>query len=455
MLIGRSSEIDYLKKIFDQTSASLVTLYGAPGVGTTSVWRDFVKDKKFVYIKCPKSSGRQTNFLISLDLKLKGYEFTSDFPEFNEILNAILDKYKLEKFVLVLDDFENLFKIQPEYAEDIFSYLKINKADNRFMILLVSHDIRYVENAFVKQIGKNALSINGFYKIHPMSFMDLFMYYNSKDTRKCIELYALTGGNISYYDFFDINKSIKENIIKNFLVKGAPFANAGYSFILESLREVNVYGTILYCLANGYNKLNDIYQHTGYSRAKISVYFKNLMGLDIVEKVSSFDTAGVENTVKGVYRISNPIVLFWYKFIYPHQSYLEIMSAEKYYDTFIEHGMEDFINVSLPLVCKEYLTILNNKRALPIKVVKSGEWVGKAGTIHFIGKDEKRNMLVAFCYLGDDPMDLSEYEWFEYCLKEARVRADYIYLFSKNGFDEEFQKEKENTNIRMIDINNL
>ena len=64
-------------------------------------------------------------------------------------------------------------------------------------------------------------------------------------------------------------------------------------------------------------------------------------------------------------------------------------------------------------------------------------------------------MLVAFCYLGDDPMDLSEYEWFEYCLKEARVRADYIYLFSKNGFDEEFQKEKENTNIRMIDINNL
>ena len=110
-----------------------------------------LKDKKFVYIKCPKSSGRQTNFLISLDLKLKGYEFTSDFPEFNEILNAILDKYKLEKFVLVLDDFENLLKNQPEYTDDIFSFLKINKADNRFMGLLVSHDIRYVENAFIKQ----------------------------------------------------------------------------------------------------------------------------------------------------------------------------------------------------------------------------------------------------------------------------------------------------------------
>ena len=50
MTIGRSSEIEYLKKIFNSDEGSLVTLYGRGGVGTSTVWHEFVKDKKYVYI---------------------------------------------------------------------------------------------------------------------------------------------------------------------------------------------------------------------------------------------------------------------------------------------------------------------------------------------------------------------------------------------------------------------
>ncbi|MBR4413014.1 MAG: ATP-binding protein, partial [Lachnospiraceae bacterium] len=202
-------------------------------------------------------------------------------------------------------------------------------------------------------------------------------------------------------------------------------------------------------------KLNDIYLHTGFSRAKISVYLKNLMSLDTVEKVSSFDTPGNENTMKGVYRISNPIVNFWYKFIYPHESYLELMTPERFYDTFINDNIPDFLKEALPLICKEYLTLLNKKHGLPIKITKSGEWVGKSGTIHFIGKDEHRNILAAYCALGSDPMNYSEFEWFDYCLKEAKIKADYIYLFSKNGFDEDLNEMIWDREVTYVDIRNL
>ena len=80
------------------------------------------------------------------------------------------------------------------------------------------------------------------------------------------------------------------------------------------------------------NKLNDIYVHTEFSRAKISVYLKNLMSLDIVEKVASFDTPGTENTMKGIYRISNPYINFWYRFVYPHEAYLNLMDKDKFYE---------------------------------------------------------------------------------------------------------------------------
>ena len=420
MIIGRSSEIEYLNKIFNSSDGSLVTLYGRAGVGTSSVWHEFVKDKKHVYIKCPKASSKQISFLISGDLTLKGFEFSDEFPSFDVILETVSNKYKTEKFVLVIDDFENCFK-----ADDMF------------------------------KIGKNALSINGFLKVQPVSFIDLVMFYNTQDTSKCMDFYALLGGNIAFYNYFDINKTLKENIIKTFLKSDSVFRRAGNDVVLEYLREVNVYGTILYCLANGHNKLNDIYIHTGFSRAKISVYLKNLMSLDTVEKVSSFDTPGNENTMKGVYRISNPIVNFWYKFIYPHESYLELMTPERFYDTFINDNIPDFLKEALPLICKEYLTLLNKKHGLPIKVTKSGEWVGKAGTIHYIGKDEHRNILAAYCALGSDPMNYSEFEWFDYCLKEAKIKADYIYLFSKSGFDEDLSEMIYDREVTYVDIRNL
>ena len=47
----------------------------------------------------------------------------------------------------------------------------------------------------------------------------------------------------------------------------------------------------------------DIFHATGFSRAKISVYLKNLANFNIAEKVVSFETGGWENAKKGVYQI--------------------------------------------------------------------------------------------------------------------------------------------------------
>ena len=51
---------------------------------------------------------------------------------------------------------------------------------------------------------------------------------------------------------------------------------AAEQLIAAELRELSVYETILYYIASGYDKLNELHLKTGYSRAKISVYMKNL-----------------------------------------------------------------------------------------------------------------------------------------------------------------------------------
>ena len=62
---------------------------------------------------------------------------------------------------------------------------------------------------------------------------------------------------------------------------------------------------------------------------------KNLAAFDIIQKVVSFETGGWENTKKGVYRIRDNYVNFWFHFIYPHLSDLYMIRPEEFYDRYI------------------------------------------------------------------------------------------------------------------------
>ena len=120
-------------------------------------------------------------------------------------------------------------------------------------------------------------------------------------------------------------KEQTENIINNILKKECRLHEELALFIAEELREPAVYYTILSALASDCCKLNDIYKHTGFSRAKISVYLKNLLELEFVEKVSS-----------GTYQISNAYVKFYFRFLFPHMSRWNSLSPEDYYRQYIE-----------------------------------------------------------------------------------------------------------------------
>ena len=138
-----------------------------------------------------------------------------------------------------------------------------------------------------------------------------------------------------------------------------------------------MYETILYYIASGYDKLNELHLKTGYSRAKISVYMKNLGTFHIVEKETSFETGGWENTKKGVYRIKDNYVNFWFRFVYPHLSELYMMSPEQFYDAYITSGIDEYLERYFKEVCMEYVGLLNLIGKLPMKISKMGTWIGK------------------------------------------------------------------------------
>ena len=109
-----------------------------------------------------------------------------------------------------------------------------------------------------------------------------------------------------------------------------------------------------------------------------------------------------------------------------------------------------------PVVCREYLNRLNQAGRLPIKCEKSGRWIGKNGTIDIMAMDREGRTLLGACGFSEDEMTYENYQKLLSVMKQARVKADYIYLFSAGEFDDELQTlAQRESNIELIRLSQL
>ena len=224
-------------------------------------------------------SPRQQCYVWSCRLRNQGISL-GEYSDFSALFEAVVSG-RNQKTILFIDEFHWLVRNSDDFMNELTAFLAKEEYYGRVMVVLGTNAIGWVENSFVSKIGRNAFAISGFLKLKPMSFLDMICFYDTADTGNCMDFYGIAGGNPGYWSCFDIKEDLKTNICRLFLEKNAIFANEGMERISGELRELSVYATILATLAEGKDKLNEIYLHTCFSRAKISVYIKNLIELDV------------------------------------------------------------------------------------------------------------------------------------------------------------------------------
>lgn len=449
MILNRDMELEYLTNCYQKDGSQLVVVYGHKNIGKKTLLNQVTKDKPCHYFKACASTERQQQYLWGNELRIGGFKI-DEYPSFSEIFNIVKDNSK-HKFIIIIDDFSHIAKTSKKFMEDLLELLHGDNSQQEILVILCSSSIGWVENNMVSKIGRAALEISGFLKVKELGYYEVVKQFPSYSKKDCLQVYSILGGIPGLWKYFDESLSVKDNICKNILTKGTVLHEEGSRIINEELRELSVYSTILAAIANGKHKLNDLYIHTGFSRAKISVYIKNLMELEIVEKVFSYDTLAKENTQKGIYRICNHYVAFYFCFIHPNLSYLNQIEITEFYEKFICYQINYFYADYFEKACMQYMEKQNATNSLPIKFVKIGEWVGKVGTIPIIAENEIGETMIGICSYGNNIMTYNDYEWLLFCASNAKIDAKYFYLFTVNGFDERINLEANvNSNLKTI-----
>lgn len=445
------AELQYLERYYEKNGSQLVILYGQKNIGMSDVLRAFCQDKPHSYYKARPCSEREQLFLWGRELQESGGRLP-EYPQYAELFDALIAR-RTPKKIIVIDEFQNIVKHSEAFMTQLIGFIKNAWNNQPVMLLLCSTSIGWIENSMVRRLGTAAYEITGLIKLREQRFADLQQYFHTYTRWECLELYAVLGGFPELWKHFDKEASIKDNICQHILKKDSFLHEEAVRLVSAELRETGVYHAILTALAAGWQKLNDLYLHTGFSRAKISVYLKNLMELEIVEKVFSYDTAGRENTQKGIYRIKNRFILFYFRYLYPHMSALALMPPEQFYQSYIEPEMEAFSAEVFREAGRETLEAWNALGKLPFTYTRSGEWAGKVGSIDVVAEDEQGHTLIALCHGQKKQMPYEDYEWLLFCAKKARLSPTVTYLFSAEGFDERLQEmARQDTAVQLVDL---
>lgn len=459
MILGRASELNYLNTSYNHDDSQIMVVYGEKNVGKTALLFQFVKDKPDYYYRARSASIREQRYQWGEELAAEGIRLPK-YPTFTEIFHAVISRSdfgkKEEKKVIIIDEFQYIVKTGNEFMKELIRFVNHIKASTPVMVILCSSSIGWVENSMITRIGESAYGLSGLLKIRELGFETMRDFFSGFSMEQSIEAYAVLGGMPGLWKHFNDKRSIKENICRYILNRDAFLYEEGQRIVAQELREMGVYNTILASIASGRHKLNDLYLHTEFSRAKISVYLKNLMELELVEKIFSYDTEGKSNTQKGIYRISNHFVHFYFAYLYPNLSRLERMTSEEFYNRYIQPAFKTYVAEYFKNVCRQRIEKWDKAGKLPFEISKMGEWVGKSGNIDLIAQSESGETIVGICNWDKPMMRYDDYEWLLFCVKKAKLQADYFYLFSANRFDEKLILEaRVKQNLKLISLDEM
>jgi AAA+ ATPase superfamily predicted ATPase len=448
VFIARQNELDFLNKKYESETGELIVLYGRRRIGKTETLREFTKGKEHVFFSCTECIDAQQLRSFSerfLSKDIPAARYLTEFTGWKQALESVRElPLPLQKDgspgkkLLIIDEFPYMVNGNSSIPSVLQELWDSGLKDEPVMIVLCGSSMSFIEKEVLAE--KNPLygRATGILKMTAMAFYEAIEFFPQYSDLDKITAWAILGGIPHYLKQFNSKKTIRENIIENILSRGSILYSEIEFLMHQELRETATYNTIIEAVALGNTKLNEIFNKTGIEKNKLSVYLKNLVDLEIIQREFSLsDGSGTRSNVqRGLYRITDPFFRFWFAFVFPNMSELETGDAAGIYRHAVAPVLDEYVSHAFEDICREYLRKLNQGDLLPFHFTQIGRWWDKNDELDImaIGKNgTEQALILGECkYRLTSPFDLSD-------LKKALTKNKFQkpvtwFFFSRSGF---------------------
>lgn len=460
--IGRKSELASLEKEYRRPH-SFVVMYGRRRVGKTTLIKEFMKGKEALYFLATKEieSENLKNFSGCL-ARFTGQSYYENikFPDWENAVRAFCDYKPETKKILVIDEFQYLADVNKAFVS-VFQRIwdEVLSQSNVMVIIcgsLISMMLKKVLAYKSPLYGRRTSQI----RLSPLRFSEMQEFFPEMEFEELVKLYSTTGGIPKYIELY-----FEENSIDRF-VEEEIFSKQGFlfeepTFLLEKeVKETISYFSIIKTISFGNHKLGNIASSLEMSTSQITPYLKTLIDLDIVEKRLPVTEKNTEKSKMGLYYIKDHFIDFWFKFVSPYKSELEIENTAPAIKRYKENFVDSHESYVFEEISKETIRMLCKNGYVDFPVLKIGKyWNNNTEIDVCVTSDEEDRFILGECKFHDKPVDADVYfnlQGKAEKLKEFRDKKILYAVFSKSGFTKRLMDiAMENESLMLINNGTL
>lgn len=454
--IGREYELKELNEEYNKGNFALSVIYGRRRVGKTYLIKEFLKDKKGYYFVALESHALINLSLLSMAVyeacgNLKGLP---DFLDFESAFRYLFEYTKENRIVFVIDEYPYLAQTA-EYISSLLQKLIDEYRDNsKLFLILCGSSMSFMENQVLAYksplYGRRTSQL----KINPFNYLDAAKFVESYSYKEKAIVYGLTGGIAEYLTFFNDNVELKTNIINNFLKTSGRLFEEATNLLKQELRQPKTYNDILFAIAGGASKLNEIATKLNMQTGGLTYYINSLVELGIVEKKTPVLD---RKTKRPVYVIKDTMFRFWYYFVQKNMNLINMELGEIVYDKQVKARLNEYMGSVFEKITIEYFEQRLRKGKLNFIPADYGNWWGndkirkKESEIDLLAYDENNNYLFAEVKWKNQKADeIVLNELIEKSMNFGCLDRHY-WLISLSGFEENNKYD----GVELIDINDI
>lgn len=446
--VDRKEEMMTLQSEYERPGSSLVILYGRRRVGKTALISEFIKGKNALFFLASEESEAQNRTAF----KEKAADFTGnellrqfDAKSWDILFQTIMQTPFQEKPIIVIDEFQYIGKSNPAFPSIFQRIWEEQLKDRSVMVILCGSLISMMESQTLSYssplYGRRTAQI----RLKQIPFRYYHEFFPDKSPRELVEYYSVTGGVPKYIELFSESDDIYHAIQKNILNRSGYLYDEPHFLLQQEVSEIGNYFSVIRAIAAGNSKLSAISTVLEVKSTSLTKYLKTLIDLDILEREVPVTEENPEKSKKGLYKIKDNYLRFWFAFIYPNMSFIESGNSAIVLNKIRKSMVSGHTAFVYEDVCREQMWKLNANGAWPFHFSKLGRWWDSRNEIDIAAIDpDGSNLILGECKFWQEPVGSNILYALEQKAAAVEWRKDrrhtWLILFSAAGFTDELKE---------------
>ncbi|MBC8394923.1 MAG: ATP-binding protein [Deltaproteobacteria bacterium] len=362
MFVNRKNEIERLTTALNQESVRLIILYGRRRCGKSALLHQVLPEHSVYFASDLREKPLQISALANQISNLVSGFDRAVYPDWETILLTFNRSLKRHT-ILCIDEFPYLVKNSPELPSVIQHILDTHK-QLQFSLIICGSAQQMMQGIAINSNSPLYGRSDEILRIRVMELPHIREYLQTKETN-AVEEYSVWGGVPRYWEIRKKSATLAQAIRRHVIDQNGLLYDEPERLFADEMRTSVQAFSVISLIANGSNRISEIAGRLGKPATQLTRLLSFLIDLGYIRREIPYGEHPCSSK-RGLYKINDPFLNFWFTFVIPQKSRLESGLADEVWKD-ISSRLNNFVSGEWETQCRGRIAFLeaDGKRFLP------------------------------------------------------------------------------------------